>query len=132
LERFISAILGGFALARWSDAMKFDVANLHSYKFKLEKFGVYELGFIKGSFFYPKYVGKAGDQTLYARLRQYHYPSSESKIPPQLQQHFWVHRSYVWFHVFETIRPFETEQRLLERHKIGADKGLYEWNRKYG
>jgi hypothetical protein len=98
----------------------------------LEKFGVYELGFVRGSTFHWKYIGKASSQTLYKRLRCYHQPSRSDEIPPQLQNHIHLHRNLVWFHVFATNDPFQTEQQMLRRHGISSQSGDYEWNRKVG
>lgn len=125
-------ILKGISMADWSDAMKFNAETLNQNRVYLNKPGVYELGIIRGEDFFPKYIGKASGQTLFERLQQYHYPSKQSKIPPQLRHQIYRHRNMVWFHVFSTSDPFLTEQRLLNRHKIGKDAGLYEWNRKYG
>lgn len=118
-------------MARWSDAMKFDVPTLHEYRDYLDAHGVYELGYVIGDIFYWKYVGKAEKQTLYARLRQYHYPSSETKLPPVLRSHLYGGSNRVWFHVFRSEDPAENERQLLRRNGIGGNGGDYAWNRKH-
>lgn len=113
--------------------MRFTIPALESWRAYLSKPGVYELGLIRGSAFYPKYIGKAERQNLYTRLRQYHQPSRASKIPPGLLSHVGheARRNLVWFHVYATRDPAESERVILARHRLAKDGGLYEWNRKY-
>ena len=118
-------------MARWSDAMKFDIHTLEIYQKYLGGKGVYELGFVRNDVFSPKYIGESHKRTLYLRLRTYFQASRKNEIPPQLMEQLYNQRNMVWFHVFSCDDPESAEMHMLRREGIGQDRGLYEWNRQY-
>ncbi len=114
---------------RWSDCMK--LSDVREYKEYLSGCpGVYEIGHVRGEWFYPKYVGKASltaKSDLFSRLKSYTYPSSRNNahVVHRLRSEY----NNVWFHVLRITDEVWTESRLQVIFGIKGD-GLYEWNKK--
>jgi hypothetical protein len=120
----------GVEMARWSDAMK--LTDIHFHRPYLKGFpGVYELGYVRGGYFYPKYIGRARtEQTcLFTRLRSYIDPNRchNKYLLAKLE----AERHNVWFHVCRVADPAFSEASLLFQFGLGRDDGLYAWNQRY-
>ncbi len=116
-------------MARWSDAMR--LSRYYEYSADLQYYGVYEIGFIIGGEFVPKYIGMADRQFLIKRIETYclsakcHNEGVRRAIARQ--------RRTLYFHVMKITRPRGAALRealMLHRHGRG-NEWLYEWNRRY-
>lgn len=110
----------------WSDAWILNEASVRENQRQLEgRSGVYELGFVRNNTFYPKYVGRAS--CLYTRMEDYTVP----RINREVFDRVWSNYNNVWVHWMRRADYEASEARMLYRHGIGRDDGLYEWNRRY-
>ena len=86
-------------MARWSDAMRLTEFRLHR-EYLSGYCGCYEIGYVRGNLFSPKYIGKTID--LYRRMREY---NDENKCHnDQIAERLFGERSHLWFHVIRTDR----------------------------
>lgn len=117
-------------MARWSDAMK--LSDYLEYAVYLQAPGVYEIGYIQRSTFYPKYIGKA-PVTLYQRIRTYGREFGRSSHNRFIRELVEINYHRLWFHVMKVNQPGAPALRealLMNRLGIGAGN-LYEWNCRY-
>ena len=117
-------------MANWTQPRR--LINVADYYDELSgHYGVYELGFKRGDFFIPKYVGRAraGSSCLYGRLSSYINEGRCHNI--HLRGKIGMERHSVYFHISCVGNPAFTEAYLLYTHEIGRHGGLYEWNRRY-
>lgn len=117
-------------MPRWSDAMRLDQVEFFRDELRGET-GVYEIGFVRDGVFLPKYIGRARTPTscLYTRLSSYTNPNRchNKFIYLKIQAYYYN----LWCHVYRASDPAATEARMLDRHMIRRDGGLYEWNLRY-
>jgi hypothetical protein len=111
-------------MARWSDLMK--LSAYESHRQFLEGFaGCYEIGYAKGGYFSPKYVGRGAN--IWKRIETYMDPNKchNDYILEKLSSE----RHNLWFRVLRTERYHGLEARMQDRHGIG-ETGLYTWNKR--
>lgn len=117
-------------MARWSHAMK--LSDYEAFEDELQDPGVYELGFVREGFFYPKYVGKA-PVTLWSRIRTYGAELGKRSHNAHVASLSLAQFNKVYFHVIRCrgdFAPAVREALLLIRHRYGHGV-LYEWNQRY-
>lgn len=112
-------------MARWSDAIA--LQQYYHWRKDTNHPGVYEIGFVRSGEFNPKYVGKSS-KSIYDRLKKHWNEKGSKNIVEYYKSRV---RDNLYFHFIVTENYDAMERNLLNRHEIGRDEGLYEWNRKY-
>lgn len=115
-------------MSRWSDVMKLTVITSFAYYLKGNP-GVYQLGYMRGGFFLPRYIGRARTEKtcLYTRLTSYYSARCHNNT---LKTKLGGGTHHVWFRVCRVSDPAFTEAHQLYTHEIGL-KGRYDWNERY-
>lgn len=121
-------------MAAWTDAAPLKMYN--EWRAQSDCPGVYEIGFVRGRVFNPKYLGMS-DVSVYSRLAKHYAGRGNQHIMEYYYEvkRVWMYwrreRDNLYFH-FQRLQSGAAALRefnLLIRHGIGPG-GYYEWNRK--
>lgn len=112
-------------MSRWSDLMK--LSEYEQFRNFIEhRSGCYQIGHARGSFFYPKYIGRA--HNIWSRIKT--YMNEERCHNPHIAARLYMERHTLWFRVLRTDRFKGLEARQLDTWGV-RDEGIYEWNQRY-
>lgn len=113
---------------RWSHCYRLEDFALEAPR----KAGIYEIGTIRAGTFRPLYLGKASKSI---RDRLYAHASRKPEVGNESVHEYLAKqgqgRHHLWVHHMKAPDPTVSEARLLKRHGIGRDGGLYQYNRRY-